>query len=229
MSLLMISRGIGLSKHQPLKGFDASMTDWASKDFTAVILYVKSNFNTHKKILVGHSFGGNSIGMSSEANSFDAYITIASQFGYWKFFNASYQPFLLWLFFIAMPLMTKIYGYFPSRVKKLGEELPKGVALDWITLMTNSNSMLTLSAKSGNFYETIKKPMLIISISDDQLAPQKAVDELSKRVYKNALTKRLHIVAEKIKPIGHLNFFKKQFETDLWTIPTNWIETLELK
>ena len=222
-------RGIGLSRNQPLKDFEASMTDWASKDFSAVANHIKYNYKTYKKILIGHSFGGNSIGMSSEVGNFDAYITIASQFGYWKFFNLAYQPFLLWVFYVIMPLLSKLNGYFPSKVKKLGEELPKGVAMDWITLITNPDSMLALTKKTGNFYETVKHPMLIISISDDQMAPKKAVDELSKRVFKNALIERLHIVAEKQKPIGHLNFFKKQFEEDLWTIPTNWIETLELK
>ncbi len=222
-------RGIGLSRNKPLKGFDATMTDWASKDFSAVANYVKSNFKSHKKILIGHSFGGNSIGMSSEADAFDAYITVASQFGYWRFFNPIYQPLLLWVFFVIMPLLSRLYGYFPSQVKQLGEKLPKGVANDWITIITNPNSMLSLTKRTGNYYGTIKNPMLIISISDDQMAPKRAVDELSKRVFQNASIERLHIEVEKRKPVGHLNFFKKQFETDLWSIPTNWIDALELK
>lgn len=222
-------RGIGLSKYSNLKGFNASMTDWASKDFTAVTRYINLNFKNYKKILIGHSFGGNSIGLSSNANSFDAYIAVASQFGYWKLFNITYQPLLIWIFYLLMPVLLKVYGYFPSKVKQLGENLPKGVALDWITLITHPNSMLELAKRTGNYYESIDKPMLIISFSDDQMAPKRAVDELSKRVYKNALIKRIHIQADKVKSIGHLNFFKKQFEVDLWEIPNNWIGTLELK
>lgn len=92
-------RGIGLFKCEKLNGFNASMTDWASKDFSAMTSYIETNFTNSKKFLIGHSFGGNSIGMSSNASVFDAYITIASQFGYWKFFNITYQPVLLWVFY----------------------------------------------------------------------------------------------------------------------------------
>jgi predicted alpha/beta hydrolase len=204
------------------------MMDWATKDFTAITSYIESNFMDYKKILVGHSFGGNSIGMSSKADSYDAYVPIASQFGYWRFFNPIYRPLLLWVFYFVMPVLSHIYGYFPSKVKKLGEKLPKDVAKDWITIITNPNSMLELTKKTGNYYGDITKPMLMMSFSDDQMAPKRAVDELSNRVYKNALVKRMHIKAEKLKPIGHLNFFKRQFETDLWTIPTNWVQTLKL-
>jgi predicted alpha/beta hydrolase len=221
-------RGIGSSKYDELKGFSASMTDWGNIDFTAMSNYINQNFASHKKILLGHSFGGNSVGLSENANCFDAYITIASQYGYWKNFNLLYKPVLLWVFYIIMPILANIYGYFPSKVKKLGEKLPKGVAKDWITLITNPNSMLELAKKTGNYYETINKPMLMISISDDQMAPKKTVDVL-RNVYKNAIVKRIHIEAKKNKPIGHLNFFRKQFEFDLWEIPTNWILQLEMK
>ena len=79
--------------------------------------------------------------------------------------------------------------------------MPKGVALDWVTLITHSDSMLELTKKTGNHYKSIDKPMLMLSFSDDQMAPKRAVDELSNRVYKNALIKRMHIQADKIKPI----------------------------
>lgn len=124
-----------------------------------------------------------------------------------------------------MPLLSNLYGYFPSKVKQLGEKLPKGVAKDWITLITHPDSMLELTKQTGNYYKTIKNPMLIISFSDDQMAPKKAVDELSNRVYTNAIVKRVDIKADKLKPIGHLSFFRQRNEVDLWSIP----ETLELK
>jgi len=221
-------RGIGLSKHTKTKNLDASMTDWASKDFTAVSDYINLHFNNDKKILIGHSFGGSSLGLSQNAGCFDAYITIASQFGYWKLFNPSYRLFVLWLFYLAIPVLTRIYGYFPSKIKRLGENLPKGVAYDWITLITHPDSILELTKKTGNFYADITKPMLMISFSDDQMAPKKTVTELAKKVYTKAQVKELHIQANKNEPIGHLNFFKKHFEFNLWEIPINWLNTLEL-
>lgn len=221
-------RGIGASKSGPLKGFTGSMKDWANLDFTAVSEYGFLKFPDHKKIVIGHSFGGNSIGLSPIVGKFDAYILIASQFGYWKNFNTNYKPLLLWLFYILMPLLVKAFGYFPSKVKQIGENLPKNVAKDWTTLITHPDSMLHLTKQTGNYYNQIKAPMLMLSFSDDNMAPKKTVDVLAKKAFKTAQVKRLHIETKKSQSIGHLNFFRKQFQKSLWDIPIKWYEELKL-
>lgn len=221
-------RGIGLSKHQRIKGFKASMRDWASKDLQAIVYYLNANFASHKKILMGHSFGGNCLGMSEAATQFDAYITIAAQFGYWRYFNRSYQPLLLWVFYILIPVFVRLFGYFPSKSKGLGEPLPSQVALDWALLITHPKSMLALSKKTGNYYPNITQPMLIMSFSDDQMAPKRAVDQLAKQVYTQAQVERRHITAKPRQPIGHLNFFRKSAAKELWPITDQWLTQLAL-
>ena len=221
-------RGIGMSKRGSLRGFDASMVDWAAKDCSAVTQYVIDHFNGNQRFLIGHSFGGNGLGLSPMANSYDAYVTIAAPFAYWKFFAKNYQPAMLWTFYVVIPFFTAIFGYFPSNVKKLGENLPKGVAHDWKTFITHPDSMLEVANRSANYYNTIDKKMLMISFSDDKMSPKKAVDELAERVYTNANVERLHIEADKSAPVGHLRFFKKQFKDDLWAVPIKWINELDI-
>lgn len=221
-------RGIGSSRFEHTRKTKASMTDWAGKDFTAVSSYISAQFPDHRKIVIGHSFGGNSLGLSSQAGIYDAYITIAAQFPYWRFFEAGYRILILWLFFIFIPVVTTLLGFFPSRIKKLGESLPKGVAMDWSRIIRHPDSLLALAQEHGNHYATINKPMLIMSFDDDSIAPKLAVDMMKERLYPHASVNRLHVTAEQSQPIGHLNFFRKRFQEHLWPIPLHWIDNLHL-
>lgn len=221
-------RGIGMSKPESLRGFNASVADWTTKDFTAVTQYILDHFSDSVKILFGHSFGGNSLGLSPMANSYDAYVNIAAPYGYWKYFDRSYQPALLWTFYIVIPLLTAIFGYFPSKVKKLGVNLPKRVVLDWSVFVKHPDSMLEMANRIGNYYDTIDKKMLMISFSDDNISPEKAVDVMAEKVYVNAEVERLHIEADESKPLGHLNFFKERYKDELWAVPVKWIDELDL-
>jgi len=222
-------RGIGMSKRSSLKGLEASMVDWAAKDYSAVTQYIIDHFSNYQKILIGHSFGGNSLGLSPMANSYDAYVTIAAPYAYWKYFDKSYQPAMLWAFYIVIPFFTALFGYFPSNVKQLGENLQKGVARDWKSFITHPDSMLEVANRNSNYYDTIDKKMLMISFSDDKMSSGKAVDVLANRAYPNADVERMYIEADESAPVGHLRFFKERFKDDLWPVPLQWIDELELR
>lgn len=64
---------------------------------------------------------------------------------------------MLWAFYVVIPFLTAIFGYFPSNVKKLGENLPRGVARDWKTFITHPDSMLEVANRSANYYDSIEK------------------------------------------------------------------------
>ncbi|MEM9982609.1 MAG: alpha/beta fold hydrolase [Bacteroidota bacterium] len=223
-------RGIGQSKQGSLRKLDASMVDWAAKDTQATIQFIFRHYPDYKKILIGHSFGGNSMGLCAEAQYFDAYVTVASQFGYWRHFEKKKQGKLLWFFYVVMPLLSRLVGYFPANYKQLGENLPRKVALDWVTLITHPDSMLEIAKRHHNYYPNIKQPMLMISIEDDWMAPQKAVDTLAQRAYTNAAIERKHITLKETGTsyIGHVSFFKRKFQHNLWNIPIQWINQLNL-
>src|SRR6478609_5530864 len=117
--------GIGKSKPSKLKGFEASMRSWAQKDFYAITQYLNEQHPQNDKFLIGHSIGGIFIGLTPAYKSYKAFVTIASQFGYWKYFEPINRPIVLWLFAVLIPMCCKLIGYFPSKIKSLGEPLPK--------------------------------------------------------------------------------------------------------
>ncbi|NHF59242.1 alpha/beta fold hydrolase [Flavobacteriaceae bacterium TP-CH-4] len=218
-------RGIALSKPKTLKGMGTSYRDWTQNDFNSLTEYVRHKHPEDSLYHIGHSFGGNSLGMSTAYRHYEKFMTVGSQFGYYGNFPLSMQTVISLGFGIIAPALSSVLGYFPSHWLGLGEALPKQVALDWGTLLLHKRSMLALADRYGsNHYEKLTQPMLIISLDDDTFAPKKAVDVLATNVFVNAKTERLHLVPKTygLKQIGHNDFFRKKHRETLWPIVTDW-------
>ncbi len=218
-------RGIALSKPTILKGMKASYRDWTLGDFTAVTKHVKETHSEDQLLFIGHSFGGNSLGMSTAFEAYGSFLTVGSQFGYYKHFPLKMQAVILGGFGILAPILTTLMGYFPSKWIGLGEPLPSQVMLDWGYFLLKKKSMVGLATEYGNnHYHKLTRPMLIISIDDDNFAPKKAVDILAEKVFINAATKRMHLTPSDygLAYIGHNDFFRKRHQEQLWPIVTDW-------
>ncbi|MFP2994690.1 alpha/beta hydrolase [Spongiivirga sp. MCCC 1A20706] len=218
-------RGIALSKDKELTEFHAGYFEWTNYDFKGITSHIKSVHPENNNYLIGHSFGGNSLGMSTAYKCYDKFLFVGSQFGYYRNFPWYMQISILLGFGLFVGFITPLYGYFPSKLVGLGEPLPKQVAYDWRTLLLHKNSVLAL-AKDHNYYSEITQPTLMISIDDDNFAPKKAVDTLAEHVFVNAKVKRKHLEVKKlgIKKLGHNNFFRKKHEHLLWPIVSNWFQ-----
>ncbi|MCB0448116.1 MAG: alpha/beta fold hydrolase, partial [Gelidibacter sp.] len=132
-------RGIGLSRPKTLKGFVATNIHW-SKDIDAVLGWGIKNYPNLKKTVIGHSMGGQLIGILKNNNKIDNAILIASGTGFWKDMPKSPMKYLMpLLWHVYMPLSTLIYGYANAKLIGRGENLPKGVALQWRRWCLSSN------------------------------------------------------------------------------------------
>src|SRR5687767_1195976 len=75
-------RGVGRSRPDTLVDFEATMTHWAQLDARAVVRYAKDHYRD-PVVMVGHSFGGQMIGLLDEWRDARAAILVASQFGWY--------------------------------------------------------------------------------------------------------------------------------------------------
>ena len=220
-------RGIGSSDHTSLKSLkNHGFLSWA-EDFKAVSSYVKTQFPTNKQYMIGHSYGGNSIGFSTAFSYYDKFLTVGSQFGYYKHFTTKMRALIYLNFKLFVPITTRILGYYPSSWFGLGLPLSSRAAKDWATFLLHPDSMLHFTTKIGStYYNDITTPMLLISIDDDLFAPKKAVDILGDRVYRNAITTRIHLKPSDydLKTIGHFDFFRKKNQDILWSIIDEWFQ-----
>ncbi|MDH7445767.1 alpha/beta hydrolase family protein [Aquimarina sp. 2201CG14-23] len=220
-------RSIGTSTSQSIKSLkDHGFFSWAM-DFKAISKYVKEKFPDNYQYMIGHSYGGNSVGFSDAYQYYDKYITIGSQFGYYKHFTTRMQLLIYLNFKFFVPITTSILGYYPSGWFGLGRPLTTKAANDWATFLLHPDSMLHFTKdNSETHYRDINEPMLLISIEDDLFAPKKSVDILGDRVYKNAKTIRKHLKPSdyNLKTIGHFDFFRKKNQNILWSIIDEWFQ-----
>ena len=144
-------RGIGNSRqkavegyNQPrsLVGFKASMADWAALDVTATVAWMRERYHHLPLNYVGHSFGGQALGLLSNNSEVSRALFIASQAGYWKLMASPerYRVYAL-LNFVGIPL-TRLLGYMPGWTG-LGEDLPKGVFEQWVRWVMSERYLFT--------------------------------------------------------------------------------------
>jgi predicted alpha/beta hydrolase len=86
-------RGIGDSRHRVIEGyirpkslvgFKATMADWAALDITAAVSWMRERYHHLPLTYVGHSFGGQALGLLANNTDVKRALLVAAQAGYWK-------------------------------------------------------------------------------------------------------------------------------------------------
>src|SRR5918999_5620445 len=76
-------RGIGSSAPRSLRGFEVDLFGWARQDCAAAIDYVKARLPHEPLYWVGHSLGGQLLGLIPNRHKIDRVMTVATGSGYW--------------------------------------------------------------------------------------------------------------------------------------------------
>lgn len=215
-------RGIGLSKPHHMKGFDASMRIWGSKDYKALTDYIKIKFPEYKKYCLGHSVGALILGMNKDSEIFEKFVFVGTQNAFVGNLKLKTKIEAYLGFGIAQPLTTQLLGYFPAHWFGLGESLPKNCAYDWRTLILNKKSTNRLLEKMEDYSKKLTQKVFVIRAEDDLWLTEKGVKSLLNDTYPNLKpTYRLVRTYESEKrEIGHVNFFRS-FNKKLWNIILN--------
>jgi predicted alpha/beta hydrolase len=218
-------RGIGRSKSAALRGFKATMLNWASDDQTAAITYLTQHYPSSKLLVVGHSLGGQIIGLTPEYERVAALMGIAAQSGYWQGWEGLLRVRMVALWFILIPLLARLYGYFPSRWVGMGSnDIPAQVVLEWASAGRRPRYFRDLYGSPYNHYASVTAPMRLYSFADDDFAPKRAVENL-RTLYPNAPSEHRHIqpIDIGVPSIGHFGFFRPQCRETLWAESAAWL------
>jgi predicted alpha/beta hydrolase len=217
-------RGIGKSLKGKLSDVDATIRDWGQKDYPAVIEFAKKKFPGKKIQIVGHSVGGQLVGMLDNVDELDSVITVAAQHGYHWLYPLKQSLVFGLLWWILMPLLSIVYGYFPSRKFGLGESLPKGVALEWARFCRSPNYFSTPDGEPiRTGFAKYTGPVRAYSFADDDRAPEKCVRALHAYYEKTKVDHR-HVDPKDFGgKIGHVGFFLAKFKESLWRESLEWL------
>jgi predicted alpha/beta hydrolase len=121
-------RGVAASRPSRLRGFEADFHGWAA-DIDAVLAQMLAR---HERVAVlGHSVSGLLALTADHAPQVHRFVLVGTQTAYWRDWPAARRVPMALLWHGFMPLVTLAAGYFPGRALRLGEDLPRGVALQW--------------------------------------------------------------------------------------------------
>ena len=216
---------IGYNQPRSLVGFKASMSDWAALDATAAVAWMRERYHHLPLNYVGHSFGGQALGLLPDNTEVSRALLIAAQAAYWKLMASPerYRVFAL-LNFVGTPL-TRILGYAPGW-SGLGEDLPKGVFQQWTRWVMSERYLFSdPDLKALSNFAKYKGALRSLCLSDDPWATRPAVELLCSG-FTSASPEILTITPADADTtaIGHLGFFRPEHRDTLWRGAAEWME-----
>jgi predicted alpha/beta hydrolase len=213
-------RGIGLSAPESLRGFSIRLVDWAREDCAEVIRFAKERLPNQPLYWVGHSLGGQLLGLIPNRDRIDRAITVACGSGYWRENTWRTKRVVWWLWYVAAPLSIRMLGYFPGkRLRKIGN-LPAGVMEQWRRWCLSPEYVVSAEGDEVRAaYASVRVPLLSLSFTDDEMMSAQSIRSLHD-LYVAAPVEYRRIAPNEIgvRHIGHFGFFRAQFEQTLWPL-----------
>lgn len=217
-------RGIGLSAPSSLRGFPVDIFDWA-EDCAAVIDTVQAELPDVPLYWIGHSLGGQLLGLIPNRDRIDRVVTVATGSGYWLENAWRTRSMVWWLWFFVVPVALRVVGYFPGkRLRKVGN-LPRGVMAQWRRWCLSREYVVGAEGERvREAYASVRMPMLSLSFTDDEMMSARGIKSLH-GLYTNAPIEYRRISPPDIgaRHIGHFGFFRPQFEQTLWPLVPQWL------
>lgn len=224
-TLTFDNRGIGESKGDSINYSNASLTNWGKLDMTATLEYMKKEFPKRNYHIIGHSAGGQLVGLMNNAKEIKSMFNFGSSSGSLHY---SKYPFKLKSYFwlnLYIPISNLIFGHTKSQWVGMGEPLPKNVGKEWTKWCNGKGYVkVDLDTKIKNhLYYDINLNSIWVHAKDDEIANYKNVKDMI-RVYTKIDSKILTLSPKEygFKDIGHMKFFSKK-RKELWNIAIDWL------
>jgi predicted alpha/beta hydrolase len=209
-------RGIGGSMQgRSVRGEDVRMQEWGRLDLEPLLV-------------LGHSAGGQLIGLAPSSRHLAGAALVGSQLGW-----AGHWPWparaLMWSMWHGLiPLLTSAVGYLPMKIFGQGEDLPSGVAREWAAWGRRRHYLFDAVPAAREAYGALRFPVRALHISDDLYAPRSGVEALA-AFYGGR--RELHTITPAetgSARIGHFGWVRPRFEETIWAPIRDWfLERLE--
>ncbi|MBJ9955773.1 alpha/beta hydrolase family protein [Acinetobacter courvalinii] len=213
-------RGIGESLHGALKDSTASINEWGMYDIPAAIEALLNRTQAEKVIIVGHSAGGQLLGIASNYHKVAKVLAIAGSTGHVKGLKGKTKVLAPVMFNVIFPVSSYVKGYGATQFIGMGENLPKNVAKQWAEFCSKPGYVMNAIGKTifEDYHQQIQCPITSFWATDDEIATHSNVQDLL-RLYPNAQTKLIELNPQQLgyKRIGHMLMFKKSHQK-IWPI-----------
>jgi len=219
------NRGIGGSLIGTVKNCNASLQCWGEQDLPAAFEQLKQAFPNTRYHLIGHSAGGQLVGLMPNASELSSIFNYGCSSGSMKNMPLPHQLKARFFMNFFIPMSNALFGYTKSHWLDMGEPLPKNVAKQWQTWCNGSGYVKVAFGKTihKHFYNELETPSMWVNAADDYIANDKNTDDMLS-IFKKLPFNKLTISAKDhdLDEIGHMKFFSRKSKI-LWEYPLNWL------
>ena len=214
-------RGVGASREGHVRRSRARMRDWGLLDMEAAISWAEVQ-GVGAVNVVGHSVGGQLVGMVDRPERVRAMVTVSAQSGHWRYQGGSQKAVVAAHTHLTLPLAARTLCYVPWSRLGAGEDLPSGVALEWSRWCRDRHYVLGDRTLPLDRYGRFTAPILALSISDDAWGTARSVDVMM-GAYPSVTRRHVRPQDAGIGHLGHMGFFRPTAEP-LWSAVVAWFD-----
>jgi predicted alpha/beta hydrolase len=207
-------RGVGHSRPAALRGFRASVEDWAEYDLAGAISWVRTRFPGAELTGIAHSFASLLVGGAANSGEQARLVLVGAHTGYYGDYLKRYR----------VPMTAVWHGLMPARRLGLGEDLPAKIALQWAG--RRSPELRPAGTMPGfervqallDRCAALQRPALLVSISDDAFATAAGTRRLLSYYPRLFPLQYLEFTPADahVERIGHFGLFGRNAGTALW-------------
>ncbi|OTG65559.1 alpha/beta hydrolase family protein [Acinetobacter silvestris] len=210
-------RGVAASAPQKLKGFEISYLDWGKYDVSGAIQYLKQN--DIPLFMIGHSYGGQSLGLTSNHEHVKMMISFGTGTGWSGYMPTKEKIKVKIIWNIVFPPLVALTGYLPWSKFNMGADLPKGVYSEWRKWCKHPTYFFADTQLRSELlfkFSQVKTPIIgVSSLDDDWALPNSRYSFMQH--YSSSAKQFINISPEDVgmQHIGHMGYFRKD-ATKIW-------------
>lgn len=218
-------RGTGGSRPLRLEEMEARLPDLARLDLRAAGERVAERHPDLPRTYVGHSLGAQLFGLLPGSDRYRRMLMVASGSAHWRLWPAPHRWAVAGLWYVVVPLLTRLYGRFPARIVGMGDDLPAGVALDWARWARHLASAVDEEGRPiREGFRSYRGKIRAVGFTDDPFAPRRSAEELLD-FWERADRELLHRSPGEVgrASVGHMGFFRPESREPLWRESADWL------
>lgn len=209
-------RGVGKSRAIPVRKDPATLLDWAQLDASAAIDVALARWPDVPVWGLGHSFGGQALGLSPRGLDLAGALVVAAGSGDLSLYPAGQRQRLKVRLGLATAVVSRLLGYVPGRLG-LGEDLPAGVVRQWAQWCDTPGYVRGALGPDATHFHRIHAPMWFYEFTDDPYVPAATSAALRGWYARARATHRVIAPADLgLARIGHFGPFRAGPAERLW-------------
>ncbi|OWJ90211.1 hypothetical protein B6S59_28660 [Pseudomonas sp. A46] len=211
-------RGLGLNAVPRSKMRAIDLDTWFSQDLSTIFYWLRLKYPGLPLGCIGHSFGGATLGVAPAIDLVDRIVLVSAQSGYVGNFGVRVKLLLFMYIYVLIPILVPIYGCFPAKKIRAGENIPASIIRrwrKWVRVPGYLQSDLELNREG---YRKFKGIISAFVFSDDIMAPMNTVAEVVD-YYSQATHSSFQTISPEdagMSEIGHFKMFSHAAAETIW-------------